>query len=243
MAPFFERHPRFLETSHVGAWPARLNLRHVAIIESNRDLISGSRVLDLASHDGRWSMAALDAGAAHVTGVEARPELLAAAEKTLAHYGVAPDRFTFAQRDLNHALQAPGAYDVVLCLGYFYHTLNHLALWEYIASTGAEHAILDGMVEPGDAQVIRVYDEAVSEHANGVTEAGVLNGRVLVGHPTKPVLAKMLRHFGYRTTFFDWERLLRERQVAFDPSRPHDENNPVGDYARGARATALAKRL
>lgn len=239
---FFERHKRFFESSQVGAWPVRLALRHHAIIESNARHLAGARVLDLASHDGRWSLAALDAGAAHVTGVEARDELIAAAQANLEHYRVTRDRFTFLQGDLNHQLRAPGRFDVVLCLGYFYHTLNHMALFEYIASTGARCVILDGMVEPSSEMIIRVLAEPTAHHANAVSAGGVADGAVLVGHPSTAALAAMLHHFGYGCTFFDWRALLAARDIAFDATRQHGPDNPVGDYARGARVTAVALR-
>ena len=72
---FFDDYPLFYETSKTASSKARLNVRHQAIIEANRDILKDARVLDLASHDGRWSFAALKAGAAHVTGVEARPRM------------------------------------------------------------------------------------------------------------------------------------------------------------------------
>src|SRR5690349_21097322 len=54
----------------------RLNARFKVFMEPFKADFSGSRVLDLASHDGRWSYAALALGAAHVTGIEARPDLI-----------------------------------------------------------------------------------------------------------------------------------------------------------------------
>ena len=59
---FFDKYSRFFDTSSVGNWPDRLNSRYRAIISANKSLFDGARVLDLASHDGRWSYAALDAG-------------------------------------------------------------------------------------------------------------------------------------------------------------------------------------
>ena len=243
MRSFFDDYPRFFETSSVGAWPVRLALRHHAIIESNSSILRGARVFDLASHDGRWSFAALKAGAAHVTGIEVREHLIEAANKTLHAYGIPATDYTFMQGDLNHALQAPVVCDVALCLGYFYHTLNHLALIEYLASTGARHLILDGMVEPGDADVIRVYAEPVENDANGASSAGIHEGRILVGHPTVRVLLQMLQHYGYRGQVFDWTGLLATRGVIADVTRHHSASNPVGDYARGARATIIAERV
>src|SRR4249919_1385884 len=74
---FFDDYPRFAETSRTAASMDRLNLRYEAIFAENRDILDGARVLDIASHDGRWSLAALATGARSVVGVEARPGLVA----------------------------------------------------------------------------------------------------------------------------------------------------------------------
>ena len=73
---FFNVYSRFLETSQTGASLNRLNRRHEAIFGSFPEIYVGARVLDIASHDGRWSFAALKAGAAHVIGVEPREHLI-----------------------------------------------------------------------------------------------------------------------------------------------------------------------
>jgi predicted nicotinamide N-methyase len=73
---FFDDYPAFFETSRTGSAPNRLKARHTALIESNPDVVTGRRILDIASHDGTWSFAALRAGAAHVTGIEARDEVV-----------------------------------------------------------------------------------------------------------------------------------------------------------------------
>ena len=56
---FFDAYPRFYETSKTSASRGRLNLRYEAIFGENADVFRGARVLDIASHDGRWSLAAL----------------------------------------------------------------------------------------------------------------------------------------------------------------------------------------
>jgi hypothetical protein len=242
MSDFFQAHSRFFATSDVGAWPDRLSCRYEAIIESNRSHLKGARVLDLASHDGRWSLAALRAGAAHVTGLEVRGDLIKAAKDNMAFYDVPRDRFEFIERDINKLVQSERSYDVVLCLGYFYHTLNHMALFQYMGSTGAKHLILDGMVEPGDEQIIRVYAEDVALNANGLSDVGIQNGNILVGHPSTAVLRLMLEHIGYDCAFYDWRHLIELRGISYDIMSPHGPDNPLGDYARGARATVVGKR-
>lgn len=60
---FFDKFPEFITGGTTGVDGKRLNHRYRAIIENQRDAFSNAKVLDLASHDGRWSLAALDAGA------------------------------------------------------------------------------------------------------------------------------------------------------------------------------------
>lgn len=106
----------------------RLNLRYEAIFGENRDIFAGASVLDLASHDGRWSLAALATGARSVVGIEARPELVKSAMENLAGYGYRADRARFVTGDVHDVLSTHdlGA-DVVLCLGFLYHTLRYNA--------------------------------------------------------------------------------------------------------------------
>jgi len=70
-----------------------LSARHAAIVETNADKLAGCRVLDIASHDGRWSFAAPQAGAAHIVGIEPRVELVDNARETFSLYGTEPERF------------------------------------------------------------------------------------------------------------------------------------------------------
>ena len=65
---FFDDYPLFFSTSQTGPAPNRLNQRYRACIEWNEPAIRGQRVLDLASHDGRWSFAAIKAGAINAVG-------------------------------------------------------------------------------------------------------------------------------------------------------------------------------
>ncbi len=103
---FFEQHPEFLETSETAASRRRLNMRHQMMIEENREILDGARVIDIASHDGRWSFAALEANAAHVTGIEGRKDLVEHAIETFTAKGVARDKFDFVVGDAHNVLTA-----------------------------------------------------------------------------------------------------------------------------------------
>ncbi|MGZ0165843.1 MAG: hypothetical protein ACKVII_18110 [Planctomycetales bacterium] len=53
---FFDQYQQFYET---GITPNanRLRWRYDAIINANADILEGAKVLDVASHNGRWSAA------------------------------------------------------------------------------------------------------------------------------------------------------------------------------------------
>jgi hypothetical protein len=54
------------------------------LFAKNRDIFDGAQALELASHDGRYSFAALKTGAAHVTGVQVRENLIQKVQETFA---------------------------------------------------------------------------------------------------------------------------------------------------------------
>jgi len=127
---FFDQYPRFYSTSAVSASPERLHERYRALIAPNEELIREKTILDLAAHDGRWSFAALKAGARHVTGIEGRAYLVESAIATAQEYGIDAARYRFIVGDLFHEIeQVPtDSIDTVFCFGFFYHTAPHMLL-------------------------------------------------------------------------------------------------------------------
>ena len=130
---FFDAFPRFVETSETGPWLDRLNARHAVLIHENRDLIRGASVLDLASHDGRFSFAALQSGAERVIGIEHDPRLVQKAEENLEHYGVARGRYEFVAGDMFDRIREVERCDIVFCFGIFYHINDHMRLLTELA--------------------------------------------------------------------------------------------------------------
>jgi protein-L-isoaspartate O-methyltransferase len=211
---FFDDYPRFLETSDVAAQKSRLNLRHEGIFGENADILAGRSVLDIASHDGRWTYAALRAGASHVVGVEARPDLVAQAETTLDLYGADPASYEFHTADVFDFLGEPRSFDVVLCLGFLYHTLRFGELLSGIRDTGAQYVVVDTRSHPVDDDVIRIVVDRVEKQGHAVQDPWGHGGAVLTGTPSPSALARMFAVYGYHVCHkVDWAELLGDSQV------------------------------
>jgi Methyltransferase domain len=228
---FFEKFPRFYLTSSTAPTTARLNLRYEAIVAENRDVFASASVLDLASHDGRWSLAALEAGAESVIGVEARPEMVKAAAENLAEYGYGPDRVRFIAGDLHEVLATEHLRaDVVLCLGFLYHTLRYNELLDGIRRTNARYLIIDTFSPfmMGPVPNVNVITEDAQEEGKAAADAYTHGESVLVGRPNLAAIRTMLGAYGYRVErLSDWVGLLRDN--------PRTEN--CDDYANEKRIT------
>lgn len=145
---FFDDYPQFYETSQTAADAERLHGRYRAIIDDNRAILEDGKILDIASHDGRWSFAALTAGARHVTGIEIRRRLVENSVENLRSQGFQDDQFHFILGDALDQLSQlePGQFDAILCLGYLYHTLHIPKLIHQIGRLRPKHVIIDTAV-------------------------------------------------------------------------------------------------
>jgi hypothetical protein len=227
---FFDDHPRFLETSNTASSRRRLNMRYEAMIADNVDVLRGARVLDLASHDGRWSFAALKVGAAHVTGIEARQHLVANARRSFDEEGIDADDYEFRLGDMFTELRLGDIkVDVIMCLGFLYHTLRYPELLFGMQMTGAKHVILDtNVLRNREGAVIALRSERNRIEANAAADELTLANRTLSGLPSVPAVLRMFEAYGYRLDKqFDWQ-LLAERY-------PHE--GAIPQYTDGDRVT------
>lgn len=228
---FFDEHPRFYDTSRTAAERSRLNLRYEAIFAENRDIFSGARVIDIASHDGRWSFAALKTGAAEVLGIEARPDLVDAARENLAHYGIDASSYRFVAGDVFDALdEEAGSADVVLCLGYLYHTLRYPELLHRVRGRDPRYLVIDTVVLPGRKKpVVHLHSERQEHQKSAVADPYAYGDKTLVGWPSLLGLETLVQAYGFTVErYSDWGSLLRD-----NPSLGH-----VSDYAEARRVTA-----
>lgn len=141
----------FLKTSKIGTNPNRLNWRSQILLVRNQEAIRGKRILDLASHDGRFSYACLELGASHVVGVEGRQHLVEFARENLSSLGYKTEHFAFIHDDVFNYMREvkPRQFDTILCFGFFYHTLRQIELLREIERIRPAYFILDTHVARG----------------------------------------------------------------------------------------------
>jgi hypothetical protein len=225
---FFDRHGRFFETSTVGTQGRRLQNRYKAVIDSNREIFAGSNVLDLGSHDGRWSLAALDAGASGVVGVEARSELVERANATFEHYRAS--EYLFIVQDVFDALaKVPaGAFDVILCLGFLYHTPRHYELFELLWATRPKYVVLDTTIDD-DAEAFTRFARECTDGPGRGTQSALGRIDAIIGVPSRGMIEGFSEYFGFGLEEIDWQAL------------GIDDWTGCEDYRDGSRRTYLLR--
>ena len=118
--------------------------------------------------------------------------------------------------------------DVVLCLGYLYHTYRHTELMYRLHNLAPQHLIVDTMVSPGTQPTLKVHPERNPEDIRSAAQDAYSVGRVLVAWPTVPALQMLLSAYGFEIeSMYDWKSRLAGR-----PPMPGLEG-----YARGRRVT------
>ena len=186
MTTFFETHNEFtdwaeeLETVR-GRRAKRLNYRFDVIIKQNAHLFPGCKVLDIASYDGRWPFAALKHGATHVTCVEKKDEPIEKLKERFRHYQISEDKYTILQGDAIEVLEnLNDTFDITMCLGYFYHIVDHSLLLKHIRRVTKKFLLLDTSVKKGSEALVYLEKEFTFKilNAYGIDE------KQIVGVPT-----------------------------------------------------------
>ncbi|MGR3541463.1 MAG: class I SAM-dependent methyltransferase [Hasllibacter sp.] len=196
----------------------RLNVRHRFVVDAVRDELRGARLLDLASHDGRWSYAYAAAGAASVHGVEGRQELI----DMFAAYPATDFKAncTFERADIFDALERmvrEGArFDVVAMLGILYHVTDHHRLLRLVRALEPRLVIVDSEFIARPNPVVQFGRERTDNPLNAI---GHLAGQevTLVGTPSHGFMAAAAETLGWTIQWADWTTVDRaERGFLWD---------------------------
>jgi len=204
MSGFFSQHDKFSETSSVASGLERLDFRYEHVIERNKHLLEGQRVLDIASHDGRFSFAALKgAGAQSVLGIEAREHLVDRAKKNFARYNAEAGSYEFVVGDIFEEIRKipPGSIDTAMILGFLYHTARQYELFSMLSELGVKSIIVDSKVLPNVKKPYVLLEMEGTKADAQIWDAS--RSRALSSIPSAGALELYLTEFGYTVTHLE----------------------------------------
>jgi len=216
--------PADFEKNNVSVFQ-RLQERHKRIIEKNRDSIEGKRVIDLACNNGRWTYAAVAAGARSVIGIEGRKEKVEEAKKIMRSLTTA-ETYDFAVADIFDWLTANRnqPVDTILCLGVYYHIMDHYRLLTLMANTGASTIIIDSGFVRSFRNSVHVQLENPLIHPNALPKFAGQKAE-LAGFVSLGLMIQMAWNTGYTC-----------RPVPWVPQEVEHKSS-VPDYLAGHRFT------
>ncbi|MGR3491516.1 MAG: hypothetical protein ACU0DW_05610 [Shimia sp.] len=208
----------------------RLNRRFEAIVAPFAKDIVNAKVVDLASHDGRWPFALVHAGAKEVIGLEGRQELI-------DQFDTYPDSAMKKRVEMRccdifdglRTLKTEGYQpDVVAVFGIFYHITEQYLLLNLIKQLDPKLIIIDSeFARKANGPILRFAREKVDNHLNTI-DRGSGTGEELVAVPSFKLMDTMAEVMGYEVEWVDWTKL------------PPAKREGVHDYFRSG--DALRKR-
>ena len=192
---------------------ARMNARYDFIVEPFAADIEGAKVLDIASHDGRWSYALAGAGAAQVHGIEARAELI-------EQFDAFPEtdfkqRVTFKHGDLfeqlDRLIAEKAQFDVVALYGIFYHVMDHYGLLARVKKLCPNVVIVDSEFMSKSNPMVQINRERTD---NVLNATGQLEDQetTLVGIPSVGAMERFAEVLEYRIEWSNWESLASDKR-------------------------------
>lgn len=212
--PFFDFIDTMPRYANIGMPQAnRLNLRRRFIIGPTKPAFKNARVLDLASHDGRWCYAFAAAGAREVIGFEGRQELI----DTFSDF---PDEQLRAKVQLHctdifdglvAAIENGETFDVVGVLGIFYHIMDHRRLLKLISALKPKLVIVDSEFSTRPNPIIQLVQERTDNVLNAIPE---FEGQEVVvkGVPSFRAMELMAASAGFDLEWHDVSDIPRGRR-------------------------------
>jgi SAM-dependent methyltransferase len=215
--------------------------------------LAGKRVLDLGCNAGFWSLAAIEAGADYVFGVDGRQMHVDQARFVFEVKEIEPSRHRFERADIFELDLGEERFDIVLCLGVLYHVSKPFELMDKITRCNDDLLVIDTTLDvavPG--AYFRMSRENLESPRNAVdapvalypTRLAVLRLAELAGYRAvtlKPQFKRWKGSGGYR----DGRRraFLCAKRTSLDAldSEPAVEREP--DEPPSSRGTALSRSV
>ncbi len=182
---------------HADRHPWRKRYFFDPMVELLGGSLRGKRVLDLACNAGYWSLAAINAGADFVQGVEARQMHVEQANFVFEASDVDRSRYSFSLGNLfDGDFKRFGLFDVVLCLGIMYHITKHMPLLENISAVNTDVLVVDTRVSMLPGSVLELRREKTEDPWHSADYE-------LVMDPTKLAVRDMVREMGYQSAMLE----------------------------------------
>jgi SAM-dependent methyltransferase len=175
--------------------------------------LRGRRVLDLGCNAGFWSLAAVEAQADFVLGVDAKQMYLEQAELVFDAKGIDPARYRFEQGNvLAHDFSE--GFDVVFCLGLLDHVAKPVELFELIAAIAPQLLVIDTEISRSRASIFEV--DSLYHRENAVEYETVLV-------PSRLAVLELAAQFGFEAValphnmddYAGMDDYLHQRRLAF----------------------------
>jgi hypothetical protein len=207
--------------------PARLQRQFDIIFAGNRDVFRGARVLDLMSSSGFWSLAALDAGARHVVGVERSIGQVEAAKKAFGERRIDVGLYQFMNGDATSTLRSldPGTFDLVLCHGYFERS-DPRQFFAQLNRLQIARVLLDTRISVGKGPIVRLKQRSGEE----IAEKSKGRSNSILSIPNHELITFFCDYFQ-----FNWRLILAKSSELSDWTG-------LDDYERDGRRTYLLER-
>jgi SAM-dependent methyltransferase len=207
--------------------PARINRNRERrsyffqrLLDATGGSLRGRRVLDLGCGAGFWTLAAIEAGADFVLGVDRNREYLDQAELVFEAKAVDRARYRFHDGDL-FDMKLDDHFDTVLCLGVLDRVDRPVELFELMSATGADLIVIDSEVSRARSSLFEVSHLYRTHDVSG-------DGLVLI--PSRRAVAELAARHGFDSVVLalvigdssGMDDYRRERRRAFICSRDLD---------------------
>lgn len=210
---------------------ARLNKRHLAIIQSMPDIWKNANVLDIACANARWTFAAIQAGAKFVEAVEPRSNMIDTGKQLLNKYQVSDEKYNLILGSAFDVLPTLNrSYDVVLCMGFLGHTYRQPELFSLIKKLQPKHLIIDSGICSKKGMVCSVYR---AENKNGFAypDKTSVNEHTYTSVPSLTLIKDMI-------DFYDFDII---NEVNWKPIVEQHGSLGIEDYANESRITLFCQ--
>jgi LPS sulfotransferase NodH len=170
----------------------RLRRRYDVIVARNRELFRDARVLDIMSSDGFWTLAAIDAGAAHTTGIEVSMAQIKSAERNFKEHSISQNSYRFISSRVFDALPefTPKTFDLVLCHG-FLELCDSYQFFQLTKRLQPKQIILDTGVVRGEGPIVRYS----------------VSGSDILATPNHALIMFLCDAFKFRWRLIDWRAM------------------------------------